>query len=637
MRGLALVVPAVVLLSFLVLAAAAAAIDQPLPTVAAHGDRGGGLQESGAPLVRRLVITGNRAVATKELAAVLRLRPAGWFRRPPAFDPAVLEEDLARIQELYRRRGYYEVAIGTEVADRNGRVDIVLTVREGEPVRVAELVGRCEDCPDWLRRADGDPRAPVALERLLPDPPLRQGDIFAIDAYEAMKRGLVRALADLGYAKATVHGKAQVFRLERQVDVRFDLRAGRRYRLGTISVLGNERLADTLVLRELFLRPGEAFSFSRIVEDEKRLRQLDLFRRVAIRPDWPQATQEMVPLRVQVEEKPPRGIKLGVGYGTEEGARGLAELRWRNFLDRGYTASMEGRLSSLGHRFRLLFENPWLFGRRNLRFSAEFGSRLQNYESFRNRQYYARLAVRRPWRRLWTVHLAQNLESNETSDVDPATMTAAVQRFGRVEEESFTVTSLEAGVLFRRLDDPLDPLRGETLDYRVESGLGIFGGEFEFVRQELSARLFRPLFAGLSMVGRMRLGSVDPFKQGDYVPISKRFFAGGARSLRGYAFQDVGDKDANGNPLGGLALFEASAELRLRLSERIRGVLFLDSGNVFPEPYRVDGSDLRYGAGVGIRYRTPIGPVSVDLGYKLNPAASSESRLRLHVNLGRSF
>ncbi len=629
---------------------------QPPPAAQEHGKERPAAERPAAerPAVGRLLITGNRAVATAAIEAVLRLRPHGWFRSPPAFDPAVLEEDLARVQELYRRRGYYDVAIGTALQEQDGRVDVTLTVQEGEPVRVAELACRCDDCPDWLRTGDGDavtdhgvttsprPRdqiqdAGVALDRLLPDPPLRPGDVFAIDAYEAMKRELVRALADLGYAKATVQGKAQVYRQEHQADVTFHLRAGSRYRLGAITVAGNERLAGPLVRRELSLRPGEVFSFSRIVADEKHLRRLDLFRRVAIRPDWGRAAADVVPLRVQVEEKPPRGLKLGAGYGTEEGLRALAELRWRNFLHRGYTASMEGRLTSLGHRFRLLFENPWLLGRRNLRFSAEFGSRLQNVESFRNRQLYLRLAVQRPWLRHWQLLLAQNLERNQTSDVDPATMAAAVQRFGRVEEESFTVSSLEAGVAFRRLDDPLDPLRGEVVDYRLEGGLGVLGGAFEFLRQEISARLFRPLSAGLGVVGRVRVGSVDPFRQGDYVPISKRFFAGGARSLRGYAFQDVGDKDTGGNPLGGLSLFEASVELRLRFSPRIRGVLFLDSGNVFPDPYRVDGSNLRYSAGVGIRYRTPIGPVSVDLGHKLNPAAASGSRLRLHVNLGRTF
>jgi len=216
-------------------------------------------------------------------------------------------------------------------------------------------------------------------------------------------------------------------------------------------------------------------------------------------------------------------------------------------------------------------------------------------------------------------------------------MAAAVQRFGRVEEASFTVSSLESGLRFQRLDDPLDPVRGEVFDYQIESGLGVLGGEFDFVRQQLVARLFRPLSSRCSTVGRIRLGSVDPVRQGDYVPISKRFFAGGARSMRGYGFQEVGDKDAGGKPIGGLALFEASMEMRVSLSEKIGAVLFLDGGNVFPEPYRIDGNDLLYGAGVGIRYRTPIGPVSVDLGYKLNPPSGDVGRVRLHVNLGRAF
>jgi len=609
------------------------------PAAAADGgpDNQEAIEES-RPVVGRLTITGNEVLSKKVITAVLRLRPAGFFSRPPAFDPALLEEDLARIQELYRRHGYYDVAIATTVEEHDGRVDITLTISEGEPVRVASLQIRChQDCPDWLMPAGAGQPAVVELDHLLPEPPLAEGDIFAIGAYEEIKRALVRYLADHGHARATIEGEVRVFRREHQADIDFEIVAGQRYRLGTVSVTGNDRVPTSIILRELSVRPGMVFSFSRLVADEARLRRLDLFRRVTVRPDWSHVEATTVPLVVTVEEKPPRGLKLGVGYGTEEDVRGVAEIRWRNFLRRGYTATMEARLSALGHRLRLLFENPWFLGREDLRFSCEIGSRLQNYESFRNQQYYSRAMLARNWAERWTLHVAQNLETNETTDVAPETIAAAVQRFGRVEEQNFFISSLEGGVRFRRLNDPLDPTRGILASYLAEGAVDALGSEFEFLRQQAELRLFQPLPARFGGVLRMKVGSVDPFRSDDYVPISKRFFAGGATSLRGYAFHDVGDKDAHGKPLGGFSLLEISAELRIPLTERLRGVLFLDAGNVFAEPYRLDGGNLLYGAGVGVRYRTPIGPVSVDLGYKLNPESAGESRLRLHVNLGRTF
>ncbi len=443
--------------------------------------------------------------------------------------------------------------------------------------------------------------------------------------------------ADHGYARVEVQGSNNIFRQEHQADVRLVIKPGRQFSVGSLLIEGNATVADYLILREMSLGPGDLFSLSKIMESRRRLHDLDLFKSVVIEPDWSHETANAVPLRITVEEKPPHGIKLGAGYGTEDKFRALGQVRWRNFLGRGYAVKLTGKYSGLGHSLETAFENPYLFGHADLKLSYSLGYEHQELESYQNDQYYSRVRLDKELSRSSSLYGAHNLEANSTSNLTESLSSTIFERFGRVEEQNFLLSSLEAGGHFSSVNDKFYPTSGMSLFYSLEGAAKAIGSEFEFLRQKAEWRGYYSPIDKIVIALRTTAGSVDPIHSQDYIPISKRFFAGGSNSVRGYAYQDLGDKDRQGEPIGGYSLFEASAELRFPLIGKLNGVLFLDGGNIFADPYQFDLVNLRYGAGFGFRYLTPVGPIRIDLAYKLNPETANEQRFRLHLNLGEAF
>lgn len=600
---------------------------------------------SSVPKVDSITITGNAALSEKSIRQVMLTRPASLFSfEDTDFIADRFAGDVDRVLALYHSAGFYDAEVKSLVIEEKDKdaVKLQLTITEGVPVRVVSFEVESPLWPSWLLsglgaeiQSSGD--AKVRAAENFPLLPLHVGDILDVAKYNATKKMLALLFADHGYARVEVQGSNNIFRQEHQADVRLVVIPGRQFTVGTLSIEGNKRVADYIILRELHLEPGSLFSLSEIIDSRHRLHDLDLFTSVTIEPDWSKESANAVPLKITVEEKPPHGIKLGAGYGTEDKFRALAQVRWRNFLRRGYVVRLTGKYSGLGHSVETAFENPYFLGHADLELSYFLGYEHQELESYQNDKYYSRIRLDKGLSRTSSLYAVHNLETNNTSDLSGSLSKTVLEKFGRVEEQNFLLSSLEAGGLFSNVDDQFSPSSGMSLSYSLEAAASAIGSEFEFLRQKAEWRGYFSPVEKLVIALRSTAGSVDPVHSQDYIPISKRFFAGGSNSVRGYAYQDLGVKDQQGDPIGGYSLFEASAELRFPLYDNLKGVLFLDGGNIFADPYQFDLAALRYGGGLGFRYQTPVGPIRVDLAYKLNPETDEEQRFRLHLNLGEAF
>jgi outer membrane translocation and assembly module TamA len=192
-------------------------------------------------------------------------------------------------------------------------------------------------------------------------------------------------------------------------------------------------------------------------------------------------------------------------------------------------------------------------------------------------------------------------------------------------------------------DDLLNASRGYQLALHTEQA-GVFTGTYRYTAFSLDARHYIPLGEGLVIANRMQAGTLnarddDPTK----VPFSKKFFLGGATSVRGWGRFEVSPL-ASGLPIGGNSLFAATSELRARIVGNLGGVAFFDLGNVWEDDWTFDLNDLRYAVGLGARYRTPIGPVRFDFGYQLNPipgllieGEEQTRQWRMHFSIGQAF
>jgi outer membrane protein assembly complex protein YaeT len=338
-------------------------------------------------------------------------------------------------------------------------------------------------------------------------------------------------------------------------------------------------------------------------------------------------------LMVRVKERPKYVVGFRAGYGSEDKLRGEVSVTNRNFMGMARSLSLRGKASDIERGTTLLYSHPWFQ-------SLPMDMTLSLSDLVEKRESYSRdsLSIAVDFVR----GLSENTESRfgyffeglRLFDVSPDA------QLSPDDEGKTDVAALVGEILHDARDDFLDPWSGVLGDIIVEYAASGLGSKTEYIKTELAVRRYMNPVDDIVLAGLLRLGRVQAYGQSEEVIISKRFFLGGQNSVRGYRLDSLGPRDADGDPVGGNYLLNANLELRYPLYKSLRGVVFVDSGSVWLEN-AADPEDekfkLRTAAGGGIRWTSPIGPLSLDYGYKLNPADGDEDISRIHFSIGHAF
>jgi translocation and assembly module TamA len=219
----------------------------------------------------------------------------------------------------------------------------------------------------------------------------------------------------------------------------------------------------------------------------------------------------------------------------------------------------------------------------------------------------------------------------------PAFRASRVEQANTGEEDSFGLVSLPTKFNWDRSDDRLDPTRGGRLWIENEPFVDVFGNDLAFNKSRLEYAHYLKVLETPRVVlaGRSAVGTLFGASRAD-IPADLRFYAGGGGSVRGFAFQKAGELDDQNDPIGGRSLFEASGEVRVRVTESIGLVAFVDAGAAFTSSLPDFDDELRIGAGPGIRYFSPIGPLRLDVGFPVNPR-NSDDAFQLYISIGQAF
>ena len=194
------------------------------------------------------------------------------------------------------------------------------------------------------------------------------------------------------------------------------------------------------------------------------------------------------------------------------------------------------------------------------------------------------------------------------------------------------------GLTYDTVEHPADPQGGGQVYLLGELAPKIISHQVQFVQSIFEARRYQNLgLKDVVLAGRVKCGIIPPIQDTDQIPIYRRFFSGGPTSMRAYRIYYLGPRDLAGNPLGGESIVLANMEVRFPIYKDFRGVTFFDAGNVFYKMKNTDLGQLKYGAGFGLRYQTPIGPIGLELAWPLNPIQSSRDTLQVIFNIGQSF
>lgn len=523
------------------------------------------------------------------------------------------DEDLVR--QLLAAQGHYD---GRVVATVNSNpqsgetvVHVQITPGDAYKFRSVELQGLDAAGKEAPRLAKGFGVKP--------------GDTVDADAVQAAVTSFKVELGRQGYPFAKV-GEPEVG-IDHQANMAvltLPVTPGERARFGRIVPTGSHPLFSTRHLQTIArFRPGQQYDAARLDDLRRALIATGLVSTVTLTPVQT-ADPAVVDIDVHIDRAPPRTIAGELGYSTGEGVRVEASWTHRNLIAPEGAVTFRGvagtREQSLGATLRMAN-----FRARDRVLTAQVIASHTKFDAYDARTFTVGGSLERQtniiWQKTWTWSLGSEfVATSERHTGDP-------------NFKTYLVAAAPTSLAYDGTDDLLNPTRGFRLSGRLSPELSLQAGTHAYVKVQLDASAYQPITPRVVVAGRLRFGSIDGVARDSIAP-SRRFYAGGGGSIRGYGYQKIGPVDQNGDPLGGKALTEFSAEARVRFGN-FGIVPFLDGGNLYASSLP-KFSGLRYGAGLGARYYSSFGPIRVDVGTPLN-RRRGESRVAVYVSLGQAF
>lgn len=449
---------------------------------------------------------------------------------------------------------------------------------------------------------------------------------------EKVLRAEQRIVADLksaGYPFARIERREIVAdHATNRLDVRLVAAPGRAARFGEVTVSGTEATDPDFVVTQAMLPEGEQYSPQAIERATKRLSDLGIFSSVRIVPGEQVGPDGRLPMTIEVSERKRNVIGVGANWSSSEGFGVEAYWRRRNLFGRGELLSVEGSVGRLGdnslsdleYAGRIAFEKPGAFGPLTT-FTTSLSAKQEIPDAYRSRNVTLDAFVRREFSDHLSARVGAEVQFADERDV-----------FG---DRTYLLTGIIGEVAYDTRDDKLNPTKGLNAVAFAEPAYDAKGGNFMlFTKAQVSAYQALDESRRFVLAGRLGAGSIiAPSIRA--VPAARRFFSGGGGSIRGYAYRNVGPRIA-GEVTGGRSYVEASAEVRMKVTETIGLVGFVDAGNSFSSVYPDFSEGVKVGAGAGIRYFTPVGPLRLDVAVPLNPEKDDPS-FAVYVGLSQAF
>ncbi|HZS82553.1 MAG TPA: BamA/TamA family outer membrane protein [Stellaceae bacterium] len=523
------------------------------------------------------------------------------------------EDDLPILLRILHDAGYWAAAIGIGIDTAAQPAKVTLRVDRGPLYHLAQVALTTPEggAPPLIGGT-----APAAFGLDL------GGPAMAAPVIAAEKR-IAGALADGGYPYAKVTDRHVVIDdARRTMSVTYTVAVGPKARFGAAAIEGLKTLNPGYVDRRIAWRPGAVYDERQVEATRKALVDSNLFSLVEIRHADQPDPDGRVPMTIRLSERLKHSVGAGVQYGTHFGFGASAFWEDRNLFGNAERLRITGIFAQSRLGLSAQFRRPdFLAPRQDLLVGAELAD--ESPVAYTSRR----------------LRLSPGLERRLGSDVTFGGGLA--YEHGNVTAHDVTQHYQLLGVpLYLRRDatnDLLNPVRGDREAFETTPYHSIDGSGLAFVTSRLSGSLYQPVGADDDYVlaGFARLGSIFGASR-DRIPADKRLYAGGGGSIRGYGYQLVGPLDAGDKPLGGRSSLEFGSELRIKITQTIGLVPFIEAGDVYATSLPRLTGRLFYGAGLGLRYYTAVGPVRLDLATPLS-RRSVDSPIQVYISLGQAF
>jgi outer membrane protein assembly complex protein YaeT len=606
---------------------------------------------------------GNRAIASEKLLPLLSAAPKRLLQ--PASGRLVdelLTEDLANIKSFYASQGYAQAKVGPARVERSAAADgarivLVIPIEEGDRTEVAsvEIVGAVQ--------LEDEIGAPAVRRRL----GLETGGPFhglllqnAVDQLAAM-------YDERGYEGSEIATEV-TWPEERKAAVTLIVREGTPIVIDRVLVRGRGRTRPGVIESVLSFAPGDRASTRNLLEAQRRLYNLGVFSRADLELAKTGELADQQDLRVSVREAPARRVTYAVGYDSDEGWRG--QLGWvhSNLFGRALNWQTDVRLGQEAEQIRTYLQMPYL-GRWPI---------TSSFTAFRLEQQRVTYFSRQLGTQVQADYLSATRRAgllfgyrNVTVELDPDRPATGGEPIPR-EERDVQIASLSPSLFVDHRDDPIDPRRGWSALVQAEEAFPWLSAEEEFTKLFAQGTLAVGAGGSSVLAASVRLGAIDvsrdaappdtslpPALESREIPISERFFGGGRTTHRAYRLDRLGirgdtlcgvvetplsdddlcrEENDQGNflPVGGNGLALVNLDYRFGITGALGGVVFLDGGNVWSDAADLDLRKLKWGAGLGVRYLSPIGPLRAEIAWKLD-RLPGESAYEFHISFGNPF
>ncbi|MFP6664322.1 MAG: BamA/TamA family outer membrane protein [Deltaproteobacteria bacterium] len=567
----------------------------------------------------------------------LQTRPAPWWdfwTADPEFVPGYLESDAESVRRQLENDGYYQARVRAQVhvlarprrtvdPPQPGRVVALLDIERGAAVLVCSLFIDFEE-------AAMTPEEQERLRRMLP---LVVGARFTQAEYAATSRMLQRHFNQRGYPQVVVVKQARVDTRVGCAEVAYQVGEGEVGFFGATTMELPENISREVVARQIAYKEGELYSQKKVEDTISRLRAMGLFSVVRLAAA-PSKRDHTVPMDLDLQTGPSRELRLGVGYGTDDGIRGIASWWDYNFFGEARQLGFSAKVSQVNSAIDASFVQPHLFFE-NSRAAASLTIGRDDESTYIDD--YLKVTPRLTWGITdeWAARVSWQSRYDTLAGVSETT----IDDLGRDNYVNSGFTNrIGAALSYASLDNNANPTRGFAFDLGGEVAGGALGADFNYYRITAGFSAYRPIWEKLVLSLRIRAGTLIPYGGTRQVPLWARFYAGGtvAYQVRGYARRRVGPLSGSNDPLGGQSVAVASLQLQYPIFGPVWAVGFVDAGDVELSAWTLAPANIQTGVGVGLRAVTPIGPVQLDVGFGLDPTPG-DNRLQISFSIGPEF
>ncbi|MBC8415041.1 MAG: outer membrane protein assembly factor BamA [Candidatus Cloacimonetes bacterium] len=583
-------------------------------------------------IIKKIELEGNKTISNSKLKRVMTLKSENllhkllFWKESPTFNETYLLDDIEEITRFYQEEGFLQVEVNVDQRiDHSGRkVSLKFLIKENTHVLIDDIkykiTGNSGEKQDRITELINEEKKKWKAQT---NRRFRDQDV------RSTLKQIIKYLIQEGYPDPENDFEIKLKDQNSKASITFNIDPGEYCRFGNVYVTGNNKIRSNLILNQLSFTDQDEFNQNEIEKSQRQIQQLGVFQYVALKSRINEISNNRIPIEINVSELPFWSLKTGVGYGLEDRFRVSLSLKKLGFLGGTRRAIFTAKHSFLEpYNFELKMIQP-AFIRPGDSFILNPFILKENESAYDLVSYGFSTTIQQDISVYTSVFISYKFEHNfltlENKDAEDNP---------DLNEEYYNKSSVSLGISRDNSLPPFFPEKGwHTSLVTTLSGLKL-RSKYHYLQGLIDIRRYQHLVGKLVLAGKIKIGSIKPIWGDEETPIEDRFYAGGSTSIRGWKRGEIGPLNDDDLPIGGNSYLEMSLELRQLIWKIVYGVAFLDCGNVWNDYNDYHLQNLVYAAGLGLRIKTPIGPVRFDVA---QPLESNANNVQLHLSIGQAF